>query len=64
MLENKEDPFKDKFPKGYEHAIIIQTNERCYRLFAKDYNFKELFLYVLNKCIERREDYKQNFHKP
>jgi hypothetical protein len=25
LLENKEDPFKDKYPKGWEHAIIIET---------------------------------------
>jgi hypothetical protein len=48
LLQNKEDPFKDKHPPGWEHGIIIITKERVFKLFAKDYNFKELFLFMLN----------------
>lgn len=59
LLENKEDPFKDKYPKGWEHAIVIETTDRSYKLFAKDYNFKELFLFVLKKLIHFREDFEE-----
>jgi hypothetical protein len=47
-LESGEDPFKNKHPEGWDHGIVIETRERVYRLFANEYNFKELFLYILN----------------
>lgn len=59
LLGNKEDPFKDKYPKGWEHAIIIETTERHYRLFAKEYSFKELFLFVLTQLLMTRDKEKE-----
>jgi hypothetical protein len=46
-LQNNEDPFKNKYPEGWEHACIIETKERNYKLFAKDYAKKETFVYTL-----------------
>jgi hypothetical protein len=51
-LENNEDPFKNKHPEGWEHGIIIETKDRVYKLYSNDYNFKELFIFVLNKCLQ------------
>lgn len=57
ILQNKEDPFKDKCPKGWEHAIVLETKERKYNLFAKDYNFKCRFMFVLEECMKEKEQF-------
>ena len=56
-LENNEDPFKNKYPEGWEHAFILETKERTYRLFSNDYSFKELFIYTLKQMLEKRKDF-------
>lgn len=47
-LENNEDPFKNKYPEGWEHGCVVETKDKVLKLYAKDYNFKELFVYLLN----------------
>ena len=51
-LDKHEDPFKDKHPKGYQHGLILETKDRTYKLFAKEYNFRELFVFVLNQSVQ------------
>jgi hypothetical protein len=46
-LECNIDPFEKQYPSGYEHGIQINCKDRKYRIFSKEYNFIEMFLYAL-----------------
>ncbi|CDW83000.1 UNKNOWN [Stylonychia lemnae] len=58
-IEKNEDPFKDKNPAGWEHGVIVETKDRIYKLYSNDYNFKELFVFVLNQSLAEKEQYQQ-----
>lgn len=58
-LEKNEDPFKDKHPKNYSHGLLLETKDRTFQLFAKEYNLKELFVFVLNKSLQQKDKYKE-----
>lgn len=58
-LDKNEDPFKDKHPKNYQHGVIIETHNRQFKLFAKEYNFRELFVFVLKSQIEQKDKVKE-----
>lgn len=53
-LQNNLDPFEKQYPSGYDHGVTVVTTERSYRLFTKDYNFKELFLYTMQQMLNLR----------
>lgn len=46
-LQCNMDPFEKEYPEGYEHGLQINCKNRKYRIFSKDYNFKELFLFSI-----------------
>lgn len=44
---------------------MINTFERNYFLFAKDYNFRELFIYIIKQLLTRRREYlNENLAEP
>lgn len=50
-VEKNEDPFKNKHPAGWEHGMILEIKDRVYKLYSNDYNFRELFVFILNKSL-------------
>lgn len=58
MLSNKEDPFTDKHPEGWEHGVILRTKKWTYHLFAKDYNFREQFVYLINYAKKEKSEHR------
>ena len=54
-LDNHEDPFKSKWPEGWDHCFVVKTKERNYQLFSNDYNLKELFVYCLKEMLKHKK---------
>ncbi len=54
--DSKDDPFKLKHPQGWEYGLAIETRDRVYKLFAKEYNLRELFVYMINQCLKKKEE--------
>lgn len=56
-IENNIDPFKISHPHGWEHGFVIETPERKYTLYSKDFKLKELFLYMLNQILKKKHKF-------